>query len=490
MSERQEDSRASSLRAALLVLEGYAYLLAIVALFVGMCAFLVWGIYERKPLVGLAAIVGGVPVVMLASALVRALVFRVPEVEGIELTSSAAPQLFELVEELRRRVGAPRVHRVVIGPTLQASAIQSPRLGFFRPRNTLLIGYPLLVLFSDKQLRAVVAHELAHLGRAHGRVAHWIYRTQLSWRRLIGVLTERQAVPIFVYWLARVYIPRLERHSAGIGREQERFADRCAADAAGSRAAAEALVASELGARVLRESFWPAAVDVRQTDLPRPYTRMRSELRLVDDDASTDALAEILGDVTHATDSHPALAERLAALGERAAIPVTSAPGAGEELLGEQMHALASRLDAEWQHAHGDAWRTKSNSDHDQRARLASLEAQTSLSAAEMFERATLLEALDGPDAALPVYQAALEADQRHAGAALAAGRILLERDDDSGAVLVERAVEADETLLPDAAELLVSFHRAHRRLVEAERWRRRAGKQAVLARIHEVTPS
>lgn len=107
-----------------------------------------------------------------------------------------------------------------------------------------------------------------------------------------------------------------------------------------------------------------------------------------------------------------------------------------------------------------------------------------------MFERATLLEGLDGPDAALPVYQAALEADQRHAGAALAAGRILLERDDDSGVVLVERAVEADETLLPDAAELLVTFHRSHRRLVEAERWRRRAGKQAVLARIQEVTPS
>src|SRR4029079_3009069 len=99
----------------------------------------------------------------------------------------------------------------------------------------------------------------------------------------------------------------------------------------------------------------------------------------------------------------------------------------------------------------------------------AALERQASLSAAELFERATLLETLDGPDAALPIYHAALEADQQHAGAALAAGRILLERDDDRGAALVERAVEADETLLSDAAELLVSFHRAHRRLVEAE---------------------
>ena len=114
------------------------------------------------------------------------------------------------------------------------------------------------------------------------------------------------------------------------------------------------------------------------------------------------------------------------------------------------------------------------------------LEAQSSISATEIFERATLLEMLDGPEAALPAYRAALEADTRHAGAAMALGRILLDRDDAAGAELLERAVEADETFLSEAAELLVAFHHEHRRLVEAERWRRRAGKQAVLARLRD----
>ena len=489
MSARRERSHVPDLRAALLVLEGYAYLLMIVALFIGMAAYLAWGVYTRRPLVGLVAIVAGVPVTLLASALVRALFFRMPAIDGIDLSPSDAPELFALVDELRRLVGAPRVHSVVIGSNLQASAVQSPRFGFFRPRNTLVIGYPLLALFSYDQLRAVVAHELAHLGRAHGRVAHWIYRTEVSWRRLVGVLAERQAVPLFVHWLARVYIPRLERHSAGIAREQERFADRCAAEAAGSRSAAEALVASVLGAHILRESFWPEALDIRQTELPRPYARMRSELCVVADDATATALAEALEETTCAMDSHPALAERLAALGEHAVIPETPERRSGDALLGENMNRLAAHFDAEWQRAHGDAWLDQSASDRGARARLATLEAQPSLSAAEIFERATLLETLVGTDAALSVYRAALDADDRHAGAAMALGRILLERDDAAGAELLERAVEADDAFLSDAAELLVPFHRAHRRLVEAERWRRRAGKQAVLDKLREVAP-
>jgi len=489
VSAGRERDRVPNLRAALLVLEGYAYLLMIVALFIGMAAYLAWGVYTRRPLVGLVAVVAGVPVTMLAYALVRALFFRVPPIDGVKLSASEAPELFTVVDDLRRLVGAPPVHSIVIGPDLQASAIQSRRFGFFRPRNTLVIGYPLLVLFSYDQLRAVIAHELAHLGRAHGRVAHWIYRTEVSWRRLVGVLAERQAVPFFVYWLARVYIPRLERHSAGIARDQERFADRCAAEAAGSRSAADALVASALGAHMLRESFWPTALDIRQTDLPRPYARMRSELCLVADDATATMLAEALEDTTSAMDSHPALAERLAALGERAVIPETPVRRSGDALLGDNMDRLAEYFDRHWQRARGDAWLDQSTSDRAARARLATLEARPWLSAAEIFERATLVEMLDGPDAALPVYRAALEADARHAGAAMALGRILLERDDAAGVELLERAVEADESFLSDAAELLVPFHRAHRRLVEAERWRRRAGKQAVLAKLREVAP-
>ena len=490
MSAAAERRRASELRAAVLVLEGYAYLLLIVALFVGVAAFLAWGLLARRPLVGLVALVAGVPVVALVLALIRALFFRMSDIEGVEITPADAPRLVALVQELRRVVGAPRIHRLVVGAGLQASAIQVPRVGIFWPRNTLLIGYPLLVLLSEEQLRAVVAHELAHLGRAHGRVAHWIYRTQVSWRRLIGVLAQRGAVPLFVHWVIRVYIPRLERHSGNIAREQERFADQCASRAAGSRAAADALIVTSVGEHILRASFWPTTLDVRQAELPRPYSRMRRELRLGANDASAATLAELLEDVTESADSHPALAERLAALGETAAIPASPTVSVGEALLGEHLARVADHFDVEWQRTHGDNWLARSSSDREARTRLAELETRASPSASEILERARIVEQLDGSDTALPIYQAALEADPQCLDAAFASGRILLERDDPAGAELVERAVAGDERLLSEGCELLVPFHRAHGRLVEAERWRRRAARQTVLARLGEMTTS
>jgi hypothetical protein len=216
---------------------------------------------------------------------------------------------------------------------------------------------------------------------------------------------------------------------------------------------------------------------------------MRREMRVRADVASAATLAELLEDVTDATDSHPALAERLAALGERATIPDSPDRGAGDVLLDDCMNRVAEHFDAEWQRMHGDEWLARSASDRGARDRLAELETLESQSAADVFERATLLERLDGPDAALPVYQAALEANPQLAGAAFASGRILLERDDAAGAELVERAVAADEELLSEGCAILIPFHRAHGRLVEAERWRRRAARQSVLARIGDVRP-
>jgi len=484
-----EHRRASELRAVLLVLEGYTYLLLVVALFVSGAAFLVWGVLARNPLVGLVALFAGVPVVSLTLASIRTLFFRVTDVEGMELTASNAPKLVAVVEELRHLAGAPRIHRLVVHHALQASALQLPRLGIFWPRNTLLIGYPLLVLLSPDQLRAVIAHELAHLGRAHGRVAHWLYRTSLSWRRLMGVLTDRGATPLFVYWILRAYIPRLERSSAEIAREQERFADRCASEAAGGQAAAEALIITGVGERIMRESFWPMVLDVTEPEVPRPYSRMRGEFRIRADDVSDALLAELLEDATDATDSHPALAERLAALGVSARIPDPPVESAGEALMNEYMSDLADHLDVEWRREHGEAWLSRSTSNRKARERLAALEEQPSWSAPEMFERATIVEHLEGPDAALSLYQAALEIDAKLAGAALAAGRILLERGDAVGAELVERAVMADERLLRDGCELLVPFHRAHGRLVEAERWRRREARLSVMERLGETAP-
>ena len=80
----------------------------------------------------------------------------------------------------------------------RATRVLSTRAGFGAGEMFYLIGYPLLVVLSPDQLKAVVAHELAHFANGHSRLAGLVYRTRASWVRLAQVLNERGTMPIFV----------------------------------------------------------------------------------------------------------------------------------------------------------------------------------------------------------------------------------------------------------------------------------------------------
>ena len=151
--------------------------------------------------------------------------------------------LLSTVDEIARKVGAPRVHRIFVGRAHNATALQA-RYGWIPwRRNTLILGYPLLATLTTDQMRAVIAHELAHLTHAHGRFSGWVHRTRRMWVQLLDMLERHRSVPVHVYFLYRFYVPRLSRHAATVSRQHEVIADRLAADVAGAHVAAQALLA-------------------------------------------------------------------------------------------------------------------------------------------------------------------------------------------------------------------------------------------------------
>ncbi len=136
-----------------------------------------------------------------------------------------------------------------------AAAMQIPRAAVFWPTNTVAVGYPLLATLSVDQIRAVLAHELAHITLAHGRFTSWVHRTRLSWVRLLDTLERHQSVPAHVYFLFRFYVPRLHALSVAVSRQQERLADRLATEVTGPEVAAQALIAIELGRLLVAETY-------------------------------------------------------------------------------------------------------------------------------------------------------------------------------------------------------------------------------------------
>jgi Zn-dependent protease with chaperone function len=462
--------RASTVRLALLILEGYLYLAVVAGVFVGAIVFLAWGLLTRRPLIALVAIAIGVPLVVITASTIRSLLFRLPEPDGIPVTANDAPALHAVVNELARQLDARPVHHILIDARCNASALQVPRAGPFWPRNTLLLGYPLFAMISGDQLRAVIAHEVSHFSRGHGRMSAWAYRSRLSWTRLMQTLDARGATPAHAYWLFRWYAPRLRRLSSAIALQHEADADRCAVAVVGSKSTAEALVALEVGASLLEPTFWRAVFDrvEHEQEPPRPFAAMGRQLWDAVASSAEGTLERLLEDTNSPDDTHPCLSERLHAIGEQARLPAIDGPRAGEAYLGPHMRVVAAALDAQWLAVHAEEWRRRHHEVQTDRRHLDELAARERLTPDELFTRGQLIERLDGPDDALPHYRNALA--QGHAGAMLAAGRILLDQNDENGVALIERSMDTDPTLVREGCERLIPFLNSRNRPADAYR--------------------
>ena len=159
---------------------------------------------------------------------------------------------------------------------------------------------------------------------------------------------------------------------------------------------------------------------------------------------------------------------------------------AGEEILGVELEKLAGRLDHGWIVRNGESWTQHRAEYLEQRATLDRLSAIETPTADELFTRAELLEILEGSDEALPTYQRA--AEQGHPAASLAAGRILLDRMDSDGIVLVEDSMDRDDGLVPQACRILAAYYQETNQELAARKCEWRASRHTTRARLAQST--
>jgi hypothetical protein len=259
------------------------------------------------------------------------------------------------------------------------------------------------------------------------------------------------------------------------------MADEVAAKIAGSRAAADALVVFESGARFADDTHWPAIQTSHETaaEPPRPYSQM---LTWNARSTSTGMLDELFALDTEPDGTHPSLRERFARLEQPVRMPPPAVRSAGEEILGEELQTLAARLDHEWIARYGESWNQHRAEYLDRRAALDRLTAIETPTPDELFQRAELVETLEGPDQALPIYTSA--AAQGHPAASLAAGRALLDRMDSKGIALVEASMDRDDRLVPAACRILAEYYQETNQELAARKCEWRATQYTTRARL------
>jgi Zn-dependent protease with chaperone function len=139
------------------------------------------------------------------------------------------------------------------------------------PRNYLCIGMPLLVALPHSHVRAVLAHEFAHLSHAHGKFGAWCYRIRMTWSQLLHALeAERHWTARLFRWFFHWYVPLFAAYTFVLMRRHELEADDLAAEIVGRAAMAQTLVDLEVRGALLSNQFWSPLWDEAGTGPARP----------------------------------------------------------------------------------------------------------------------------------------------------------------------------------------------------------------------------
>jgi hypothetical protein len=221
---------------------------------------------------------------------------------GPVLVRLDAPTLFQEVNGVARRLG--------VKPPDQVRLAYLPCCGVVAWRRTriLLLGLPLLQVLTQAELRAVLAHELAHLKR--GDVTHSAGASRFvnGLGQAIERVGPRLRGPLGLW--ARICNGLSQRLETPIARGQEARADRISAAIAGGDATASALVKVAMVQPLFREVL--DRHDPDREDLPNLYALFRAFWRRLPNEVREAMRLGVLVNGTAPDDSpHPPLPDRL-----------------------------------------------------------------------------------------------------------------------------------------------------------------------------------
>lgn len=468
----------------LLAMLGYAFIGLLVLVLLGLAVLVVVAALSGPGLLLKFLI----PIGALLFVVLRALYVKFPPPAGLRLRPGDVPELFGMIDEVRKSIRGPHIHEVRVDGDTNASVVQVPRAaGIFGSRNYLVLGLPYLNALSANQLRAVVAHELGHLSHAHGRFGAFVYRVRQTWFNLLQALELRRSmwtglIRRFFVW----YVPYFDAYTLPVARAHEFEADDAAAQVAGHEATGASLVKGILAARWAQESYWPR-IYRRALDEPTPpdaaFAPMAEEIGKAAHGANVATwYRQLLEEEPDPYSTHPSLTERLAHLGldPKEVLQLAQANGeatAASAYLGAAEADVVSAVDRAWRDDVTSGWHEQHSEAQRDKHQLEQLEAHDGLSANDALRRAQLTEMFREEDEALARYRELLETEHDAIGR-FSIGRLLLDREQDEGLRWLDESMERDPDAVFPACQVAYGYLRDHDRDEEAERYRKRAEQQ------------
>lgn len=455
---------------------GIVMLLALlpVALFAGLVAAVVLSGGKATILflkLGKLVVLLLIPAWVMIKSSLQMLFTRFPRPQGRALTEAEAPELFARIRDLRQHMHGPQIHHVLLTDELNAAIVQHPRLGLFGwEENYLILGFPLLQAISAEEALSVVAHEYGHLSGHHSRLGGFIYRFRSAWGRLQS-LSEQWTDwgSRLIARLFRWYAPYFNAYTFVLARQNEYVADRISAEVAGQQHAANALMRINIAAQFENDVYWPSIQRMVGEQPQPPAARSQFWVQSIDQHLDEDARLRYLNTArlrqTDHMDTHPALSDRLQAIGVQAddaaaCALVPPAQSAAQAWLGATLAGIQQEFDLNWQNNAAARWQEQHQHIEQSRQRLNALQAQTSLDTDERWEAIQLKQELHHDADVLPALNELIELLPEHVSALYCRGNLLLARKDEAGIADLERTMALDIKATLSCCETAWDFYK------------------------------
>lgn len=471
----KKDPSAYRLRLGFLGVLGYVFIFTMLLLALGLIGALVVFVVATGSINYLVIKIAFF-LLIFAGIIIRSLWVRFQKPVGIQLKRAQVPELFKMIDALTSKLQAPRFNHVLLDIDFNAAVAQIPRLGLFGwYTNYLILGYPLMQALTTEQFRAVLAHELGHLSAQHGRFGIWIGRLRATWGRLIEDLEKRNTSFLFNLFL-KWYGPYFMAYSFVLARANEYEADRASARLTSSRALVEGLISLQVRDKFLDKEFWEK-IRLDLLDSPQPpdnvCTRLVATLRQpLPTAAAIKWLNMAVAQKTDFFDSHPALRERMAALGYRdlleneralaSMLPGDITLSAADELLGKELTRFADVLNRDWAVSMAPMWKVGHEEAQADISRLREIEklieSGSTLTKEQSWERAKLTGSLHSWPAAKAMLEEMLITYPDSNNAKFALGLALLEEEDESGIQRIREAMNEDKDLVLPGCQILFEY--------------------------------
>ncbi|NUR85784.1 MAG: M48 family metalloprotease, partial [Nonomuraea sp.] len=233
------------------------------------------------------------------------------EQPGVAVGREHEPALWRTVEELAQRVRTAPPDEIRLVAEVNAAVSEDTRfLGLRATRRRMYIGLPLLQTLTVDELRWVLGHELGHYSGAHTRLGVPVYRGRVALIAIVQGLRGHPAVHLVFSAYAKLYL----RISQAVSRRQELEADALGVSIAGRQAMTGALPkihSTALGWDVYVHDYLSLAGvgGVRPASVFGGFHSLMSDAgRRAELAVRAEAPQEV-----SPYDSHPSVAERLAA---------------------------------------------------------------------------------------------------------------------------------------------------------------------------------